>query len=171
MPTIEQTPEAKTRASSPRAAAELPEKACKKTSIEKTPLTPFLRLTVSYTIYYNTLYLHYTIQYTTVHYTRYIVHTGVVASVKLIISCLGDFFTYCDEDQDYWSGYFTTRPFMKGLTRTTQSVLRTGESLYVLERAIAGGSNEGSRKGWFGAIEKARSNLGIFQHHDGVTGM
>ena len=83
----------------------------------------------------------------------------------------GDFFTYCDEGEDYWSGYFTTRPFMKGLTRSTQAILRTGEILATLARSYAGKSLSQDQWGkWFDSIQTARRNVALFQHHDGVTG-
>jgi alpha-mannosidase II len=97
---------------------------------------------------------------------------GTTTLSKLILpSYQGDFFTYCDENEDYWSGYFTTRPFMKGLTRSTQAILRTGEILATLARSYGGENLNQEQWGtWFDSIQTARRNVALFQHHDGVTG-
>ncbi|VVC94818.1 unnamed protein product [Leptidea sinapis] len=69
------------------------------------------------------------------------VHEEVKLSDFPVLS--GDFFTYADRNQHYWSGYYTSRPFYKNMDRVLLA--------YV-------------------SVDSARRALALFQHHDGVTG-
>lgn len=66
----------------------------------------------------------------------------------------GSFFTYSDREQDYWSGYFTSRVFDKALDRRLESALSAAEAL---------GASAAD-------LQRPRRELSLFQHHDGVTG-
>jgi hypothetical protein len=84
-----------------------------------------------------------------------------------------------------WSGYFTSRPTLKGLNTEAHSALRAAEALYAIgaagaapaggevhsEPAGAAGNGNGSASetNW-GLLETARRNAGIVQHHDAITG-
>ncbi|CAG9854790.1 unnamed protein product [Phyllotreta striolata] len=85
----------------------------------------------------------------------------------------GDFFTYADRDDHYWSGYYTSRPFYKRMDRILLSYIRAAESIHTLAHLskfpghswIVEKSN-----GIVKAITSARQSLSLFQHHDGITG-
>ena len=65
----------------------------------------------------------------------------------------GSFFPYSDREKDYWTGYFNSRIFYKGYDRLLESLIAAVETKCPTED-----------------IHLQKRALGIFQHHDGITG-
>lgn len=100
---------------------------------------------------------------------------------KEIPTLKGDFFVYSDIFTEgkpaYWSGYFTTRPYLKLLARQFEHQLRTSEILFTLVYNYLKQTKNPRLEGSVRTLEKyyeqligARRNLGLFQHHDAITG-
>lgn len=86
-------------------------------------------------------------------------------------SLSGDFFTYADRQQDYWSGYYVSRPFFKAVDRVLEQTLRATEMMIALLLGYCQRSQcEKLPTGFSYKLTAARRNLALFQHHDGVTG-
>lgn len=75
----------------------------------------------------------------------------------------GDFFTYADRDDHYWSGYYTSRPYHKRLDRILMTYLRSAEMLHAW-------SHWDPESGFEKKLSNARRSHSLFQHHDGITG-
>lgn len=89
-----------------------------------------------------------------------------------IAALKGDFFTYADQGDQYWSGYFTSRPYQKRLGRISEAYLRAAEILFSYANVF--GSAIAERIETAGELSHdltvARQNMSVFQHHDGITG-
>ncbi|XP_072174390.1 alpha-mannosidase 2x-like isoform X1 [Diadema setosum] len=99
-------------------------------------------------------------------------HTTAGQQPEGFPSLSGDFFTYTDRDDHYWSGYFTTRPFYKNMDRVLEAYLRAAEILYTYATAQSkqNGITSFPSENMVAMLTNARRQLGLFQHHDGITG-
>eukprot|EP00092_Neocalanus_flemingeri_P035232 GFUD01038336.1.p1 GENE.GFUD01038336.1~~GFUD01038336.1.p1 ORF type:complete len:974 (+),score=218.88 GFUD01038336.1:74-2995(+) len=70
-----------------------------------------------------------------------------------------DFFPYASDPHAYWTGYFTSRPALKGMIRQANSLLQACKQIH-------------SRHGTIGdkGLETAKRSVAVNQHHDAVTG-
>ncbi|KAE9550865.1 hypothetical protein FO519_005927, partial [Halicephalobus sp. NKZ332] len=88
---------------------------------------------------------------------------GVRESILSWTNKTSDFFPYADKDHAYWTGYFTSKPAMKGLVRQSSNIVNSVRQLGVF--SFNKQLDEYSVKEL--KLEKA---LGLSQHHDGITG-
>lgn len=88
-------------------------------------------------------------------------------------SLSGDFFSYADRNDHYWSGYYTSRPFYKHLSRVLECYLRSAEILYSMtwtHMHRLGVTHHNWAADMMALLVGARQSLSLFQHHDGITG-
>ena len=98
--------------------------------------------------------------------------TAVRSRMSSFSTLTGDFHVYSDVFSEgrpaYWSGYYSTRPYLKRLSRVLAGKLRSAEILYSLVDK-GEGDNILATSG-YDQLEVARRDLGLFQHHDAITG-
>ena len=70
-----------------------------------------------------------------------------------------DFFPYADGPYHYWTGYFTSRPALKGYTRVCNNILQACKQLEAIHNGFQSVSSM--------SLQMA---LGVDQHHDAVSG-
>jgi hypothetical protein len=89
--------------------------------------------------------------------------SGVVWSVKT-----DDLFPYADGPHSYWTGYFTSRPALKGYVRTNSNLLHASEKLFTTARGVLG--DEVVTRSNLEALDSLAQAMGVAQHHDAVAG-
>ncbi|KAH7421965.1 hypothetical protein KP509_13G083700 [Ceratopteris richardii] len=73
---------------------------------------------------------------------------------------LNDYFPYASSANGYWTGYFTSRPALKGYVRKLSAYLQVARQLeFFVGRKVRGPNTD--------SLEEA---LAVLQHHDGVSG-
>ncbi|WAR28010.1 MA2A2-like protein [Mya arenaria] len=84
----------------------------------------------------------------------------------------GDLFPYTERKGEFWTGYYTSRPFLKAFSRDIGSLVHAADVLNVLVTGTFryygvtyAGQRDAAR-----ALTDARRELGMFLHHDGITG-
>ncbi|KAN0009894.1 hypothetical protein ACTFIU_007204 [Dictyostelium citrinum] len=73
----------------------------------------------------------------------------------------GDFFPYADDSNTYWTGYYTSRPLLKGYERHVSSKLRSAEILSALQY---------DEQYYPAPLLNASKQVSILQHHDAISG-
>ena len=93
-----------------------------------------------------------------------------------------DFFAYESAAHQYWTGYYTSRPFLKAYVRSRERDLRIAEQFYVFAMGLFGSngmkytSNNDNGLFVFNStaamfnITKLRRAIDVTQHHDAITG-
>jgi alpha-mannosidase len=74
-----------------------------------------------------------------------------------------DFFPYGSQPHSFWTGYFTSRPALKGYVRDLSSFFTAARQL----QALVGGVADLGPANPLYALERA---MGVVQHHDAVAG-
>eukprot|EP01100_Stratorugosa_tubuloviscum_P014870 TRINITY_DN81_c0_g2_i1.p1 TRINITY_DN81_c0_g2~~TRINITY_DN81_c0_g2_i1.p1 ORF type:complete len:1006 (+),score=459.80 TRINITY_DN81_c0_g2_i1:78-3095(+) len=77
-----------------------------------------------------------------------------------------DFFPYADFEHAYWTGYFTSRPSIKGYVRSSANELRSVEKLFS-SSPFSWKTNVSQALERIDGLTKA---MGVLQHHDAVAG-
>ena len=65
-----------------------------------------------------------------------------------------------------WSGYFTSRSKLKGISQQSHGPLNAAEGLFALRTP----REAAARQRLWDLLETARRNAGVVQHHDAITG-
>ncbi|SPQ93940.1 Alpha-mannosidase [Plasmodiophora brassicae] len=98
---------------------------------------------------------------------------AVAASNAKFATVQGDFFPYADNDDSLWTGYYTTRPFLKRISRTVSAALRAAEIAFVAAGVLRSDADDDEvvrRRAMYDDLIAARRNAALFLHHDGITG-
>eukprot|EP01129_Flabellula_baltica_P001760 TRINITY_DN1167_c0_g4_i1.p1 TRINITY_DN1167_c0_g4~~TRINITY_DN1167_c0_g4_i1.p1 ORF type:complete len:1103 (+),score=202.57 TRINITY_DN1167_c0_g4_i1:94-3309(+) len=87
----------------------------------------------------------------------------------------GDFFTYADRENYYWSGYYTSRSYLKSYINNLLALIKAAEISHTWYRYSIPSEKRDildNYKGnyYFNTLQQARRDFSLLQHHDGITG-
>ncbi|XP_062516816.1 lysosomal alpha-mannosidase-like isoform X2 [Corticium candelabrum] len=77
-----------------------------------------------------------------------------------------DFFPYVSGPEAYWTGFYTSRPQLKGYVRSMRAFLQGAETLYSLGAQVLILPKEK----FFEKVNLLRRAVAVSQHHDAITG-
>lgn len=80
-----------------------------------------------------------------------------------------DLFPYADNEDSYWTGYFSSRANDKGYMRRASQTLHSSNKLFALS-SIDQTTTDGQIEAMLTAKETMLDVVGVIQHHDGITG-
>ena len=78
-------------------------------------------------------------------------------------------FPYADNPQDFWTGYYSSRAGAKKQVRDGQALLHASSSLYAQKVLNRDTSDEDIKK-MMKSREAMLDAMGVYQHHDAVSG-
>jgi hypothetical protein len=80
-----------------------------------------------------------------------------------------DFFPYSDISKDYWTGYYSSRPCLKGLVRDAGRFLEY-TNMFLFNQVISNSISRFQLNPLLNKINILRRELALAQHHDAVAG-
>ena len=80
-----------------------------------------------------------------------------------------DLFPYADNEDSYWTGYFSSRANDKGYMRRASQTLHSSSKLFSLY-SIRPDVWDSTVENLLQAKETLLDVVGVIQHHDGITG-
>ena len=75
-----------------------------------------------------------------------------------------DFYPYADKEYAYWTGYYTSRPYLKGMIKQLSNLYLTS-STYLVEMLL-----HNKIKLQDIQLTQIQKMIGLLQHHDAITG-
>jgi len=114
--------------------------------------------------------IHYVNLNTSAHKVNVFYSTQAIYAASRIASAtplelrVGDAFPYGDGPHSLWSGYFTSRPGLKGYVRDSSALFQAAKQL----QAWTGGDS--SSGGYDNPLWLLETAMGVAQHHDAVSG-
>jgi alpha-mannosidase II len=82
-----------------------------------------------------------------------------------------DFVPYADNEDSYWTGYYTSLPNLKKRAREAEAALQNAENAFILAKLYK--SKRGDNLEWqnlFSRLQTSREDTALVNHHDGITG-